>query len=114
MSNLINRTSDGRIVQENFNRNALNEKAEMNKGKSYNARFFQYDWAAYIFLVVIVAVTVLAHPIDEQNDDGTVALQHVWYSGWLTAISTGLGIVPFLFLREPENYWLGVSNGKSG
>ena len=107
---------DGKVIHQNdnINESSASDITEMNKGKSnkVQAKFFKYDWAAYVFLIIIIVVTVLGHPTDEQNDDGTVALQHVWYSGWLTAISTGLGIIPFLFMREPENFWLGISNGK--
>lgn len=32
-----------------------------------------------------------------------------WYS-WLTAMSTGLGVLPFIFHRIPSNYVLGIAN----
>lgn len=35
---------------------------------------------------------------------------HVWYYGWMAAISTGLGALPLLFLSKPSNFWLGLSN----
>jgi hypothetical protein len=41
-----------------------------------------------------------------------VTSQHVWYFGWITAISTGVGVLPFFFFSEPEKYWVGASNGK--
>jgi len=34
----------------------------------------------------------------------------VWCSGWITAASTGLGAVPFYFIREVHENWLGMSN----
>ena len=34
----------------------------------------------------------------------------VWCSGWITAASTGLGAVPFYFIREVHENWLGLSN----
>jgi hypothetical protein len=27
-------------------------------------------------------------------------LSHVWYYGWVTAVSTGLGVVPLMFASE--------------
>jgi hypothetical protein len=37
-------------------------------------------------------------------------VQHVWYYGWLSALSTGLGSIPLLFWSNPSSKWLGVSN----
>eukprot|EP01138_Halocafeteria_seosinensis_P002756 gb/GECG01002817.1/.p1 GENE.gb/GECG01002817.1/~~gb/GECG01002817.1/.p1 ORF type:complete len:424 (+),score=32.55 gb/GECG01002817.1/:1-1272(+) len=34
----------------------------------------------------------------------------VWWSGWLTAVATALGVVPFLFVTSIPKYWLGVCN----
>ena len=37
---------------------------------------------------------------------------HVWWYGWVTALSTGFGALPFLFVRVLNPKWLGASNGK--
>lgn len=37
----------------------------------------------------------------------------VWWYGWLTAASTGLGVVPFLFVTDMSDRWLGVCNGNA-
>lgn len=42
-----------------------------------------------------------------------ITIQHVWYYGWITALSTGLGTLPFLIVSEMNQWWLGVSNGTS-
>lgn len=34
----------------------------------------------------------------------------VWWSGWLTAIATAMGTLPFLFVSNIAKYWLGVCN----
>lgn len=39
------------------------------------------------------------------------SVEVVWWYGWLTAASTGLGVVPFLWVRELSERWLGVCNG---
>mmetsp|Transcript_5602 Transcript_5602/g.7758 ORF Transcript_5602/g.7758 Transcript_5602/m.7758 type:complete len:271 (+) Transcript_5602:42-854(+) len=39
-----------------------------------------------------------------------VTYQHVWYYGWITAVSTGVGVLPFFLISEPDKYWIGVSN----
>lgn len=37
-------------------------------------------------------------------------VQHVFYYGWLSALSTGLGSLPLLMWSNPSSTWLGVSN----
>ena len=38
------------------------------------------------------------------------SLQSVWYFGWMTALSTGLGPLPFLFVGNPSRLILGLAN----
>lgn len=40
----------------------------------------------------------------------TKALLTVWCSGWMTAITTGLGALPFFFIKELNEKWVGISN----
>jgi len=35
---------------------------------------------------------------------------HVWWYGWVTALSTGLGALPMLVFRHVSDFWLGVCN----
>jgi hypothetical protein len=53
---------------------------------------------------------LMPHPLHPENEP---TAQHVFYYGWLTAISTGLGVVPLLFAPNLASYWVGVSNGRS-
>jgi hypothetical protein len=66
---------------------------------------------AFVFLVAL-SVYGFAHVAlssrYEESDDPRVT---VWWYGWLTAASTGLGVVPFLFVREMGPLWLGRCNG---
>lgn len=66
---------------------------------------------AFVFLVAL-SVYGFAHVTlssrYEESDDPRVT---VWWYGWLTAASTGLGVVPFLFVREMGPLWLGRCNG---
>ena len=38
------------------------------------------------------------------------SLSYVFYHGWLTAVSTGLGVLPFYFVSEPNQTWVGICN----
>lgn len=65
---------------------------------------------AYICLVLMAAVTYVTVPSPFQPH-GEPTLNHVFFYGWLTALSTGLGVLPFLFLPDVASYWVGISNG---
>lgn len=68
-----------------------------------------FDCWGYFLLLVIIAITIFSQP----NWKEKVSIHHVWYYGWITAISTGLGSIPFYFFPEPDKFWMGVSNGAS-
>lgn len=62
-------------------------------------------------MAVIVLVTVFACPESLLNGaDTLVSLHHVFYSGWITAVATGVGVVPFFFINEPSKFYTGLSN----
>lgn len=44
----------------------------------------------------------------------TPTVWHVWFYGWLAAITTGLGALPLLFLSRPSDWWLGACNAIAG
>mmetsp|Transcript_15005 Transcript_15005/g.41510 ORF Transcript_15005/g.41510 Transcript_15005/m.41510 type:complete len:333 (+) Transcript_15005:308-1306(+) len=64
---------------------------------------------AYVSLAAFAAVTWITMPSPLQPH-GEPTLQHVFFYGWMTAISTGLGVLPFLFMPDVASYWVGVSN----
>lgn len=63
-----------------------------------------------IALTVVIVITLVAYPRTDLRDGGDVTIHHVWYYGWLTAVSTGLGVVPLIFAPELDKFWVGVSN----
>lgn len=64
-------------------------------------------------LAVIAAISYLAMPNPLQPQRGEApSIQHVFYYGWLTAISTGLGVLPLVFTPELPAFWVGISNGE--
>ena len=42
--------------------------------------------------------------------DVSPSVQSVWYFGWLTALSTGIGPLPFFFMDKPSQILLGAAN----
>ena len=66
-------------------------------------------------LLLFCLITVLAwpghwHPLDNNNNETSV--RYVFFYGWLTALSTGLGVLPFALLPDVADYWVGISNGR--
>lgn len=67
-------------------------------------------WAYLAFAaIVIVSYVTLPSPLQPQHGEEP-SIQHVFYYGWLTAVSTGLGAVPLAFAPNLSTYWVGVSN----
>jgi hypothetical protein len=63
-------------------------------------------------LLVIFAITTVATCPRPFHPQGKPTVNHVFFYGWLTAISTGLGVFPFVFLPNVSSYWVGISNGE--
>lgn len=95
------------------NHQGISVNDESNKGKSFKVNW-KFDWPAYICLAVVIAITIFTYPFADYDIDDVIVIKHVWYCGWLTAVSTGLGVIPFLFMNEPEKYYIGISNAVAG
>jgi hypothetical protein len=66
----------------------------------------------YVTLSVFAGITYLTMPVPLQPHHGEEpSIKHVFYYGWLTAISTGLGAIPLVFAPNLASYWVGISNG---
>ena len=81
--------------------------AKMPQSKKKDKEVANVDYFGYFLLLVLIAVTAFSQPDWSEK----VSVHHVWYYGWITAISTGLGSIPFYFFPEPDKFWMGVSNG---
>jgi len=71
--------------------------------------------AVYFMILVFIVITITTVPRPFQpthHEEPTI--RHVFFYGWLTAISTGLGVVPFMCMPNGiAPYWVGISNGRS-
>eukprot|EP01033_Poteriospumella_lacustris_P019488 gene19488-14121_t len=69
------------------------------------------DVPSIVTMTVIILVTLFACPESLLNGaDTLVSLHHVFYSGWITAVATGVGVIPFFFINEPSKFYTGLSN----
>jgi len=71
------------------------------------------DYPAYAIAAVMVFITAYMYPRDESmivDASGKATVSYVFFYGWLTAIFTGLGVLPFFFVSEPNEFWGGASN----
>jgi hypothetical protein len=65
----------------------------------------------YFVLIICAAITYYAMPTPLQPPHGEApSIQHVFYYGWLTAVSTGIGAIPLAFAPNLASYWVGISN----
>ncbi|GFH47812.1 hypothetical protein CTEN210_04288 [Chaetoceros tenuissimus] len=60
-------------------------------------------------LVIIALISYFTVP-DSIQPVGRPTLNHVFYFGWISALSTGLGVLPLVFSPTLNNYWIGVTN----
>jgi hypothetical protein len=68
---------------------------------------------AYFAMIAFAVISYATMPSPLQPHHGEdPSIQHVFYYGWLTAVSTGLGAVPLVFAPNLASYWVGISNGK--
>ena len=64
-------------------------------------------WTCFSLLVVISYVTF---PKKLWDLNAPPSLQSVWFFGWITALSTGIGAIPFFFVDRPSQLILGSAN----
>ncbi len=66
---------------------------------------------SYAILLLFALITYLAHPSHHHHDDDIpITLHTVFYYGWISAISTGLGVLPLCFVSKMNDYYMGLSN----
>jgi hypothetical protein len=90
-------------------------KEENEEVDGANEKFKRHETPNWVYgaLVAIVATTYFTMPVPLQPQHGeTPSIQHVFYYGWLTAVSTGLGAIPLAFTRNLASFWVGISNGE--
>lgn len=58
---------------------------------------------------LIALISYFTYP-DTLQPVGRPTLNHVWYFGWISALSTGLGVLPLIFSPKLDSYWIGVTN----
>jgi len=68
---------------------------------------------SFVLLCIISYVMWPPGGLYVEPGTGSITWQHVWYYGWITAVSTGLGVLPLIFVRDVshlEKYYVGMSN----
>lgn len=65
---------------------------------------------SYVGLLLLGLLTIVAHPETGYHTPTTPSPHTVFYYGWISAVSTGLGVLPLCLFREMKEYWIGVSN----
>lgn len=102
-----------------------------NEGSSHTT-IVDTDWFGVVLLSLFILVTVMGSPffVSYVSDSSPLpggfdlidlnpltsgaeraTIHMVWYCGWLTAVCTGLGVVPFYLFKTPNKFWTGLSNG---
>ena len=67
-----------------------------------------------VYSIVLIAATVFSIRWAESDLYGGRTAAHVWWYGWITALSTGIGALPFAFVKSTSDWWLGLANAVAG
>mmetsp|Transcript_2238 Transcript_2238/g.3185 ORF Transcript_2238/g.3185 Transcript_2238/m.3185 type:complete len:363 (+) Transcript_2238:325-1413(+) len=62
-----------------------------------------------ISMILIAVISIFTYP-ESLQPVGRPTVNHVWYFGWISALSTGLGVLPLIFSPDFNTYWVGVTN----
>ena len=57
---------------------------------------------AKIGVAILTAISIFTLP--DSFTPSVITFKHVWYYGWITALSTGLGVVPLVFAPEMVSF----------
>ena len=60
--------------------------------------------------ILLLAVLGASYWVVADMADGSVTIFHVFVAAFITAAATGFGAIPFLFIKEFDNKWLGIGN----
>ncbi|OWZ17171.1 Zinc (Zn2)-Iron (Fe2) Permease [Phytophthora megakarya] len=67
---------------------------------------------AYALAIAMIFITFYSFPMHHHfHGRGGKNARYVWWCGWLTAVATGIGALPFYWIRDLDKYWLGICNG---
>lgn len=70
--------------------------------------------SAWLLFTAVVIITLASVP-HEISPTGEVGISHVFFYSWLTAVSTGFGALPFVFIeREPSPVLIGACAAVAG
>ena len=65
---------------------------------------------AYAALIALVSVASGLQAQQRGSLYGGRSVAHVWWYGWVTALSTGLGALPMAFVKDVGEWWVGLAN----
>jgi zinc transporter ZupT len=66
---------------------------------------------SYAVIALLALITYATYPgITWGNNAMEPSVHTVFYYGWISAISTGFGVLPLCFISEMKEYWIGVTN----
>jgi zinc transporter ZupT len=63
-----------------------------------------------VTVISMALITFFSRPNTLTPVGGTPTIAHVFYYGWVAALSTGLGALPLVFMGTVKDHWLGISN----
>ena len=82
--------------------------ASSDKSNSAGSRHLLFD--GLTALILFIAVIAAAIWVVNDMSDGQITLFHVFVAASITAVATGFGALPFMFVDRFNDKWLGIGN----
>lgn len=89
--------------------NGVHKSKEENDGQILEKGETSTSMVTIVLSIIIVAISYLTFP-ENLQPTGRPEVSHVWYFGWISALSTGLGVLPLVISPNLNSYWIGVTN----
>jgi len=96
------------VSSKNKGKKSTSTKKSSSSNSSNNNN--SVDVIGIILLLIVILITIVTW----QRQSTATTMQQVFFYSWLTAVSTGIGAIPFYFFNEPDKFWMGISNAAAG
>ena len=101
----------------NSTSNNNNNDIKTMKNKNDDDRINNYDFVGLSLLLIVIIITIVSWQQSNSTtiiDEKEMKMKQVFFYSWLTAVSTGIGAIPFYIFNEPNKFWMGISNAAAG
>ena len=102
---LTPQSSEDRSISPALRKSRGANTVDKNRKDGHDSQAAGPDYPAYAIMAAMIGITAFMYPWTNGNmvdESGKATVGYVFFYGWLTAIFTGLGVLPFFFRFRAE------------